>query len=202
MKPVSINFYDAPVWQRYRLGLLLLAVGATMSGITAWHGWQAYAELVQWDAELATFRQTSVGGETRQPERNALIGTELESANQIVARLNTPWAEFFSALEAVPSEDAVLLSVESEPDSRQVHLTAESRNTDSMLEFVRQLRASKVFTDAYVVSHAINEQDMHRPVRFSVTSHWPDPSFLPAAAIPEKNRAIAPTESPVERPNP
>ena len=172
MRRIVINFHDAPVWQARRLGLACLLFGSALSGACAWYGWQAFSELSRWDAELAGLRQASGSKPVQGIEEGREINTELESANQIVSRLNTPWADLFSALETVYSDDAVLLGADLDPVGRQVRLTAESRNTDSMLEFVRQLRASKVLGDAYVVSHSINQQDMQRPIRFTVASHW------------------------------
>lgn len=186
MRRIVINFHDAPVWQAHRLGIACLLLGTVLSGACAWYGWQAFSELSQWDAELAGLRQASGSKPGQDIEEGREINTELESANQIVSRLNTPWADLFSALETVYSDDAVLLGAEPDPVGRQVRLTAEARNTDSMLEFVRQLRASKVLGDAYVVSHAINQQDMQRPIRFSVASHWLDLPPKPAQEAPSQ----------------
>jgi Tfp pilus assembly protein PilN len=180
LRRIVINFHDAPVWQARKLGLACLVLGTVLSGVCAWYGWQAFSELSRWNAELAGLRQVSVASASQSTEGNMEINTELESANQIVSRLNTPWADLFAALETVHSDDAVLLGAEPDPVSRQIRLTGEARNTDSMLEFVRQLRASKVLGDAYVMSHAVNQQDMQRPIRFSVASHWLD---LPSKSV-------------------
>lgn len=173
MRRVDINFYDPPFWQVRQLGIAILAVGILLSGVTAWYGLQAFSEHSRWDSEVASLRQE---GKAKQVQviDSSQIALELKAANQIIVSLNTPWADLFSALETVYSEDAVLLGAEPDPVSRQVRLTAEARNTDSMLEYVRQLRASKILADAFVVSHVVNLQDMQRPVRFLVSSHWLD----------------------------
>lgn len=151
-----------------------------MSGSCAWYGWQDYSTLKQWEYELARYRAAIAGVSAEKVDGEIGIGTELAIANKVIAHLNTPWADLFTALESVYSDETVLLSIEPDAELRQVRLTGESRTAEAMLDFVRQMRASRVLADAYVTSHTVNQQDNQHPVRFSVATHWFDPSPIPS----------------------
>jgi Tfp pilus assembly protein PilN len=185
MNSISISFHTPVVWRERWLSVVCLGLGLCTAVITILLGWQVYAEHQRWDDYLALqkqnkpSRQSSVDSDTK-----STLSTEFETAAAVVQQLNTPWASLFSVLESAYSDNAILLGAEPDSAARSIRLTAEAKDTSSMLAFVRQLRDSKVLGDAYVISHVVNQQDPQHPIRFVVTSHWLDAP--PSAALQDQ----------------
>ena len=180
---IKVSFHSPSSWRSTRAGISCLVAGLLAALSVAGTGWVMHEDMSRWKADLKALRNQgaadAVASDGRaQPE----IGTELLAANQIIARLNTPWSALFLSLEEVYSDNSILLGVEPDPVARSIRLTGEAKDAASMLEFVRQLRAAKVFSDAYVISHAINQNDVQHPIRFSVASRWLDVASEQAAA--------------------
>lgn len=191
---IAISFHSPSLSYARRGGILCLVLGVVVAATTAALAWAVYADTNRWNADLqALTRQRATPVAALEENSTVEMKTELQAANQIIERLNTPWSALFESLETVYSENAILLALDPDPVSRSLRLTAESKDSSSMLEFVRQLRAAKVFADAYVVSHAINQSDMQRPIRFSVASHWLDAPPKPVHKnIPGESESAAP----------
>lgn len=185
---IRVSFHSPSLWRSRGVGILCIAAGLLAVLAVAGAGWAMHADMNRWSVDLQALRaQRATHIEALDEKTQPEIKTELQAANQIIERLNTPWSMLFASLEGVYSENAILLGIEPDPIARSIRLTAESKDTASMLEFVRQLRAAKIFGDAYVVSHVVNQNDMQRPIRFSVASHWLD-------VVPEQTAAGQPAE--------
>jgi hypothetical protein len=200
MKQVIISFHRPSLWRQHWLGFLCLFLGLLMAAGTTWFGSRIYAQHVRWNTYLAALRNEGSTHRTNETiDDKEAIKAQIQAANEVIGQLDTPWAELFSVLEGAYSDNATLLGADPDPVARSVRLSAEAKDMGSMLAFVRLLRQSKVLGDAYVISHAVNQQDAQRPIRFVVSSHWLDapepmtspetsPSTTTPVAMPEKGK--------------
>ena len=86
----------------------------------------------------------------------------------VVARLSLPWDALFRDIEASVDSNAVLLSIESNPEQGSLSLTGEARNLNAMLDYARRLGGGTLLQDVEIVSHQLLVQDTLRPVKFVI----------------------------------
>jgi len=156
-------------------GLLVLALGlALVAGVGA-----AYLDnseriaLVEAKAKAndrASRRQQVVSrGSASDLQKVAL---EVKRANEVIGQLSLPWEELFKAVETSDRKQIALLSIEPDPQKRQVKVTAEARNLAAMLNYARSLERQQLLTDIFLQSHQVQQQDPEKPVRFVFTATW------------------------------
>ena len=68
-----------------------------------------------------------------------------------------------------------VLSVEPDRDKQQVRVLAEARNLSMALAYVERLQKSEALRFPMLESHAIQEKDPQRPVRFQLRADWSIP---------------------------
>jgi hypothetical protein len=72
------------------------------------------------------------------------------------------------------NDKVTLLGIEPDGEKREVHITAEAKNFDEVLAYVKALQAVSILQNPYIVNHQIQIQDPQRPVRFLVSAKWLD----------------------------
>ena len=83
-----------------------------------------------------------------------------------------PWDKLFKALETSMDKDVALLSIQPDVAGGVVILSAEARDWNAMLGYIRRLGEDKFFTDVHLVSHQIQQSDPQKPVRFVLSCAW------------------------------
>ena len=157
---------------RWRVALLLasLLIGA----LVAWLLTQTLAGNARQAAELArlTDRQPApVSGSVRQTRPDPGELARIQWVRQTSQSLMTPWGELLAALEAAPSNVA-LLAVEPSPARRSISLTAEAASAKDMLDYVRALQGDTRLSGVLLVSHQVQLQAQGTPLRFQVQANW------------------------------
>ena len=109
---------------------------------------------------------TRAGGDVQK------VALEVKRAREILLQLGMPWNELFTSIEAADSKNVALLGIESDIDKQRVKISAEAKNLDAMLDYIRDLQGRPAFADVYLQSHQIQQQDPQRPVRFVLTATW------------------------------
>lgn len=157
-------------------GLVLLASALVALALSAGHYRALGQAIAQWEARLA--HDERVAGRSARALRPASgeaareTALEVQHANEVLRQLSLPWDRLFRAVETSGGKNVALLSLE--PDLRQgtVTITAEAKDFDAMLEYMRQLGKREVFGSVLLQNHQVQQADPEKPVRFSLAATW------------------------------
>lgn len=146
-------------------GLLLFAVATLFFG-------RALLENAHLNRNLAAIegRRNAVMSKPN-PRPDATELARVQFIRQTSRSLTTPWADLLAALEAAPTNVA-LLSVDPSTAKRTISLTAEAANPEDMLNYLRALQQDSRFTEALLTSHQVEVQAPGTPVRFQLQVNW------------------------------
>jgi hypothetical protein len=97
---------------------------------------------------------------------------EIKRANEIAYQLRQPWGELFQSIESANVPEVALLSIESDTDKRRVKISAEGKNLDALVAYLRFLEGLTTLSGVYLESHSFQQQDPQHPVRFVVAADW------------------------------
>jgi len=148
--------------------LLLLAIAALF--LAGQHYYRLTTQLSDWQISLGKFeRQVQVKPKRRDgPE----MMQEIRQANEILRQISLPWEKLFQAVESSVNQEVTLLGLEPDIEKHIVRIRCEAKNIAAMLNYIRQLQKQHEFRSIYLQSHQIQEQDLERPVRFSLVAAW------------------------------
>ncbi len=174
MLPLQLD-YKKKAWFNYRTGAAIL-FAAIVAGIyvVASH---AIAGIMTKNQEVK-WQKSNLGPNTDEdesrnsPQRLERLKPELNRANEIVQQLALPWHALFAAIEVFDPNQVALLRIETEMPRHALTITAEAKNLNGMLGYVRSLGKQAALADVHLINHQIVEEDMSKPVRFSVSAVW------------------------------
>jgi Tfp pilus assembly protein PilN len=170
MKPrrVELDYVAAPEAPRW-IGVSVLILSLAVAGFLMLRYRDAQHQLAALDAA-----QGLLNAERRQ--QRAVPKERLEQEAKIidaaVRQLTLPWAQMIEAVEAASTSDVVVLQLQPEAQQRTLRLTAEAKNGEAMLRYVRRLGQSRVLSDVAPVSHQVQLDEPSRPIQFSVQASF------------------------------
>lgn len=95
------------------------------------------------------------------------------AVNAAIAQLNLPWLKLQDALATATPAAVALLALEPDARKQMLKITAETRSSDAMIEYIAQLKQQELFgTRVQLLRHEINELDPNKPMRFQIEAHW------------------------------
>jgi hypothetical protein len=137
----------------------------------------------------ASLEKINVAQRRRVAAKNAEIDTaqlerDMRRAQLAATALKQPWIDLFTSVEAANLPNVALLSIESDSDKRQLKISAEAKDMESMLDYVRTLSAQPKLASTFLLSHQVQQQDPLHPVRFVLAARWalaslPNPGATP-----------------------
>jgi len=146
-------------------GLLLFAVATLFFG-------RALLENAHLNRNLAAIEDHRNAVMTKpNPRPDATELARVQFIRQTSRSLTTPWADLLAALEAAPTNIA-LLSVDPSTAKRNISLTAEAANPEDMLNYLRALQKDNRLAGALLTSHQVDVQAPGTPVRFQILVNW------------------------------
>ncbi|RQZ24279.1 hypothetical protein DIE16_35380 [Burkholderia sp. Bp9090] len=154
-------------------GAILLGVAALLWGACAVRLWHAYAENDRIRDALAlvqhrTFAQQHV---VKLPPSAAARLAEKQS-QAVLRELTVPWQTLFSIVEDYPGHDVALIGIDQNPAQGQIRITAEAKDPDAMIAYLKYLQTSDVLREATLNGHLVEENVAGKPVRFQITAVW------------------------------
>ena len=100
------------------------------------------------------------------------IARETKQANTVILALSLPWKELFEAFEASRDNEVAVLAIEPDAQKGMVHITAEAKKLESMLDYSASLQKIALFREVLIMSHQIQDQDPEKPIRFILQAAW------------------------------
>lgn len=93
---------------------------------------------------------------------------ETKAVNEVVRQLGLPWARMIAAVEKASTADVVVMQMQPDAQQRLLRLTAEAKNRQAMLQYVRRLGGERGLADVYLVRDEVRAEQPGRPVQFAV----------------------------------
>ena len=154
-----------PGWTLLLIGTLTLALAARH-----WAGLRTEVDLARIRLEnreaLAPPERSTTPTITVTPEMEA----RAHERELIMRALHLDWPGLFAALEKAQTPNIALLTLQ--PDSRRgtLLMTGEARDMAAVIDYQSRLNAG--LRDVVLITHEVQEQNPHKPVRFTVTALW------------------------------
>lgn len=167
MRRLTLDFlrpFPRPHWAAW----LLLVAGL---GLAAWVGWQDQQVVRALAVAAAEAPAPRVPVAARRAARPA-SGESQTAAETARAHLATPWGDVLVRLENSRSRKIALLALEADARKPEATLMAEARSAKDMLAWVEQLKGEAGFRSVTLASHAVQENDPQRPIRFVLRLVW------------------------------
>jgi hypothetical protein len=175
MSNVHLNLEFAPNARKTSLaGLALLAVAVLLFAIAAMQVGRQVSENAaksQNIAELDVKRRAPLPPPPKPSRADPAEAARAQFVRQTSRSLMTPWADLFAALEAAPSNVA-LLSVEPSAAKRSFSMTAEAASPVQMLNYLQALQNDSRLAGVTLVSHQVQLQAPGTPMRFQLRANW------------------------------
>ena len=152
-------------------GILLLAAIATLI-LTGGYYYQLTVKIADWESSLKKFEQASGRQVTGPYQEMRGVFLDIKQANEILRQLTLPWEHLFRAVESSTDPEITLLGMEPDIEKHVVTISCEAKDIAAMLNFIKRLEGQQEFSNVYLQSHQIQENDPERPVRFSLVAYW------------------------------
>ncbi|QVN19711.1 hypothetical protein [Burkholderia pyrrocinia] len=154
-------------------GVILLGVAVLLwAACGAWL-WHAYAEndRARANVEAAQHRTLALRHVAKPPPTPAARLAEKQS-QAVLRELTVPWQTLFSLVEDYPDHDVALIGIDQNPAQGQIRITAEAKNPDAMIAYLKYLQTSVVLREATLNGHLVEDNVPGKPVRFQITAVW------------------------------
>lgn len=172
MSRLQIDFgrrrrYGAPA------GMALLCVASLLLLVSAERLWHVYDEndRVQSEQEMQRHRLFAKSHPATVQQTPAARLAESQSL-AVLRELTVPWQDLLSIVEDYPDHDVALIGIDQSPAQSQIRITAEAKNFDAMIAYLRYLQASVLLREAVLNDHIIETNVPGTPVRFQITAVW------------------------------
>lgn len=154
-------------------GLVILGIAIVLLLASGLRLWQAYDEndRVQQRLDEVQHRLFAKKHPVKTAPTPAAIHAEKQSL-AVLRELTVPWQDLLSILEDYPDHDVALIGIDHNPVQSQIRITAEAKNFDAMIAYLRYLQSSKLLREAVLNDHEIETNVPGSPVRFQITAVW------------------------------
>jgi Tfp pilus assembly protein PilN len=157
-----------PLW----IGFSVLIVALAIAGNMVLRHRDARHELAALDAAQGLL---NVERGPRRAVPKERLEEEAKLIDAAVRQLTLPWAQMIEAVEAASMGEVALLQMQPEAQQRTLRLTAEAKNREAMLRYVRRLGQSRALSGVHVVNHQVQIEDPSRPIQFGVQAVFRSP---------------------------
>jgi hypothetical protein len=164
MHRLEIDYVAAPRRARWP-GAALLAVSLVVAAGVVERYRDARSQLAALEAAqgLVNLDRTSTKAIPRER-----LDEETKMVNEVVRQLGLPWARMIAAVEKASAGDVVVMQMQPDAQQRLLRLTAEAKNRQAMLQYVRRLGAERALGDVYLVRDEVRMDQPGRPIQFAV----------------------------------
>jgi Tfp pilus assembly protein PilN len=165
---LELDYVAAPSAPRW-IGISVLVLALAVAGSLVLRYSDTRHQLAALDAAHGLLNADRRPARAVPKER---LEQEAKIIDAAVRQLTLPWAQMIEAVEAASSSDVVVLQLQPEAQQRTLRLTAEAKNGEAMLRYVRRLGENRVLSAVYLASHQVQMEDPSRPIQFSVQASF------------------------------
>ena len=152
-------------------GVALLVAGIAALTVAA----AALGQIVARDrAALQELERRQVRATPSPPKavKDPRDAVRLKASLQLAKSLDSPWAELLSAIESTRPDRVALLSVEPSATKHTLLITAEARDSATMLEHLRALENESGLRTVTLLQHERALQVPGTPTRYRLQGEW------------------------------
>jgi Tfp pilus assembly protein PilN len=153
----------------------LAGAGVLLCAAAAFGGWQLAEQRREREHQLQHLRERVAKLSARpaaEVARVAIPEAQATFVNAAILQLNLPWRELQDAVLAATPRTVALVAMEPDPRKRVLKITAETRTSDDMVDYVAALKDQESFSGVILTRHEINDADPNRPLRFQLEATW------------------------------
>lgn len=164
MRRLQLDYVAPPRRPRWP-GFALLALSFAVAGALV----DRYVDL-QGELQRLEAARGLLGAE-RRPARAVTaqqLAEQTKGVETVVRQLALPWAALVESVEGAAHPDVALLQLQPDAPQRLLRLSAEAKDREAMLEYVRRLGQAKLLHEAHLVSHQVQSEEPRRPIQFAV----------------------------------
>jgi Tfp pilus assembly protein PilN len=157
--------YVAPPRRAWWIGASVLILALAVAGDLVLRYRDTQHELAALDAA-----QGLLNADRRPPRAvpKERLDEEAKINDAVVRQLTLPWAQIIEAVETASSSEVTVLQLQPETQQRSLRLTAEAKNREAMLKYVRRLGETRILSGVHLVNHHVQVEDPSRPIQFGV----------------------------------
>ena len=167
--------YQPRHWSAYPVGMAIMVAALIacmlVFGRYAVTSSEVKSQESQWQSSRHGLNESN-GDSKSSPEKIEQLKPELKHANEVVQQLALPWDNLFKAIEVFNPNQVALLRIETDMSRNTVTIAAESKDFNAMLGYVKSLNRQSSLKDVYLTDHQVQEHDVQRPVRFTISAVW------------------------------
>jgi len=171
---IALDF-ARPASPSARIAPVLLVIGIAALAAAGLHYRGVAAGLAQREAGLAQQRELArralpalAADAAATPEARE----QIRKANEVLAQINVPWGELFSAIEAAQEKDIALLAIRPDARARSVSIAGQAQDMTDVLAYMARLEAGGRLREVLLTGHEIRLQEPAQPTQFALDARW------------------------------
>jgi type II secretory pathway component PulL len=154
-------------------GVMLLIAAALLMLLAGDALWRAYRSNDRARAELDSIAHRAPVKKHRDlPASTPLAQQALKQSRAVLSELTVPWQDLLAIVEGYPERDVALIGIDQNPAQGQIRITAEAKDFDAMIGYLKYLQASALLREAVLNTHLVETAVPGTPVRFQITAVW------------------------------
>lgn len=159
-----------------RAGVTLLSVALAMLMLVGHGMWLAYEDHERARGELDDLtHRVSVHKPHDRAVSTPAAQLAAKQSRVILSELTVPWQDLLAIVEGYPGHDVALIGIDQNPMQAQIRITAEAKDFDAMVGYLKYLQSSALLREAALNTHLVETTVPGMPVRFQITAMWRKP---------------------------
>jgi hypothetical protein len=123
--------------------------------------------------KLFQMNRQSAHEEAPLPVAKSEISPEqMQQVQTTVVALILPWNELLQGIEKSDTQDIALLNLEPNSKKQLVAISGEAKNLQAALNYIQKLEAQPMLDKVYLQKYNIDEVNLFKPVKFTLSAQW------------------------------
>jgi hypothetical protein len=154
-------------------GSIVLLTGLVIAIFT----WQLYEDRVL-EQNAVAFKVSQMSRQITHEEpqlqivKSEISSEQMQQIQEAVGALIVPWNELLQGIEKSDMQDIALLSLEPSSKKQLVSIVGEAKNLQVALDYIQKLEAQPMLDKVYLQKYNIDEANLFKPVKFTLTAQW------------------------------